>query len=85
MQNAPCLKRIHEEKDICTTCNKPFKWSKRNWVKGDMIEVEFITAHAGCRSKMRALRDQKEKLEEELLNIEWEMYKLCINGTYYIK
>jgi len=84
---------IHEEKDICTICNKPFKWSKRNWVKGDMIEVELITAHAHCRSKCRALTAQKKKLEKELLEVEWELYKLSIpeipsvliNGTYHLK
>jgi len=88
MQNAPCLLRIHEEKDICTICSKPFKWSKRNWVKGEMIEVEFVTAHAGCRVKMREFVERKKQLQDEITNIEWEMYKLCnpllINGTYFI-
>ena len=95
--------RIHDQDDTCTVCSKPFKWSKRNWVRGEFIEVEFITAHAGCRSKMRVLNERKKKAEEkekqiqdELLEIEWEMYQLCnpskrlgweniiFNGTYFI-
>lgn len=69
--------QIHEEKNICTVCGKSFKWSKRNWVRGDMVEVEFVTAHASCRSKLRLLTEKKQKLKDEILNVEWEIFNLC--------
>ena len=90
--------KIHTETDICSVCKKPFKWSKRNWVREEMIEVEFITAHASCRSKLRLLNEKKQKLQNEITNIEWEIFKMCnhvkpeiiesqllINGIFNIK
>jgi hypothetical protein len=63
--------------DTCTVCGKAFKWSKRNWVINEMVEMELITAHASCRSKLRLLTEKKQKLKDEILNVEWEMFQLC--------
>jgi hypothetical protein len=91
--------KIHSETDICSVCDKPFKWSKRYWIREhELPELELITAHAGCRHKLRKLNERKEKLENELLNVEWELFNLfrknsitihdgeiLCNGTFNIK
>lgn len=65
------------ENNTCTVCGKPFKWSKRNWIREhELPEVELITTHADCRYKMRRLTERKEKLESELLNVEYEIFAL---------
>jgi hypothetical protein len=70
--------KIHNETDVCTICDKAFKWTKRNWIREhDLPEVELVTAHAGCRYKMRKLTEKKEKLQQELLGVEWELFNLC--------
>ena len=70
--------RINDEVDVCTICNRPYKWSKRYWACAyeDLKEMEMVTAHAGCRSRMRILREKEAKLRAELVSVEWEMLNL---------
>ena len=71
--------QIHDfvEGTCCTFCNKPFKWRNQYTIvdqsgKGYVKEVELITAHAGCRT----LLSKYQKLQSDLLDTEWKLFKL---------
>ena len=66
--------------NMCTVCHRPFKWRKQYTIiekseKGYIKEVEFITAHAGCRN----LLCKYHKLQDELLDTEWKLFGLQYN------
>ena len=69
--------RIYDCENLCTVCNKPYKWRKHYTIaekleRGYIKEVEFITAHAGCRN----LVCKYYKLQSELLDTEWKLFQL---------
>lgn len=69
--------KIHSESNICSICNKPFKWTKRYWIRDHVLpELELITAHACCRHKLRKLTEKKEQLKNDILDVEWEIFCL---------
>ena len=61
--------------DECTLCGTPFKFRKI-FINGyedeerKVKEMTLITAHAGCRSLLK----RKKQLEQQLLDIEYEIY-----------
>lgn len=63
--------KIDPNDNICSVCGTPYPHRKVFSFKVDGLkEVEFITAHAGCRS----LVDKIKKLKEELLELEFKLY-----------
>ena len=70
-----CICIDHRE-NICTVCAKPYKHRIRylTFINGDRTikDLEFITAHAECRSLVRQIEEQKQKLTD----LEWKLYKL---------
>ncbi len=62
---------------MCTVCSKPYRWRKDYTIVekldvGYIKEVEFVTAHAGCRS----LLCKYHKLQDELLDMKWKLIEL---------
>ena len=63
--------KIDPNENICTVCGTPYTHRKVFSFKVDGIKcVEFITAHAGCRS----LVDKIKKLKDELLDLEFKLF-----------
>ena len=61
--------------DECTLCGTPFKFRKifqHGWEDEErkVKEMTLITAHAGCRSLLK----RKKQLEQQLLDLEYEIY-----------
>lgn len=70
-----CICIDHRE-DICTICAKPYKHRTRylSFKDGDrsIKDLEFITAHPTCRSLVRQIEEQKQKITD----LEWKLYKI---------
>lgn len=72
------------EKDVCMGCGKKYTHRRINFSSLELqkdyeglYDVEFILECAKCRSerkKIKELRMKIEKLEEEILNIEYDAY-----------
>ena len=68
--------KIDPTDNLCNVCGKKFKHYKYFYcengamLKTDIKNVEFVTAHAGCRS----LVDKIKKLKDELLDLEFKLY-----------
>ena len=66
-----------ENQNKCILCSRPFK--HYNFIKKTQIselkEVEIVLAHAGCRNLIK----KKDKLNEALLNVEYEIYNKMFN------
>ena len=66
----------YDNKDTCTICGNYCKHRKRYFVTSStpkgLKEVDFITAHATCRSLMK----KKLELERELVDVEWKLFVL---------
>ena len=55
----------------CIVCGKPFPYYKYNSMDDNgIITVEHITAHAGCRSLVKKIKEMKSKL----LDLEFELF-----------
>lgn len=68
------------EKDVCMSCGKKYPHRKINWgcAYEGLKEVEFIMDCAKCRSdrkKIKELKDKIEKMEQEILDIEFETFR----------
>lgn len=62
---------IDPSDNICTVCGTPYPYRKVFSFKVDGLKnVEFVTAHAGCRSLVNKIK----KLKDELLNLEFKLY-----------
>jgi hypothetical protein len=69
---------IDHRENICTICAKPYPHHKRFlWADNDKTikTVELITAHAGCRSILTKIEEQKQKL----LDLEYKLYTYKTN------
>jgi len=66
---------IDHRENICSLCAKPYLHHKRFYWKDDdktIKEVQLVTAHAGCRSLLSKIEEQKQKL----LDLEFKLYVL---------
>ena len=63
---------INSQENICSVCGKKSKHYKiyKSIQFSELKEVEFVTAHAGCRSLLNKIRNTKNKLNE----LECELY-----------
>ena len=73
--------RIYDCENMCTVCNKPYKWRKHytnveRLERGYVKEVEFITTHTGCLK----LLCKYQKLQDDLLDTEWKLFQLQYNN-----
>ena len=68
--------KIDPNENICSVCGRQYKHMKHFYLENGMMMkggikcVEFITAHAGCRSLVEKIK----KLKEELLELEFKLY-----------
>jgi hypothetical protein len=66
---------IDHRENICSVCGKSYTHHKRfSWVDNDRTikTVELVTAHATCRSLLRKIEEEKQKL----LDLEFKLYIL---------
>jgi len=65
---------IDHRENICSVCAKPYTHRKR-YLWGDdktIKDVELVTAHPSCRSLLRQIEEQKQKI----LDLEFKLFIL---------
>jgi len=77
------------EKDVCMGCGKKYPHRKINWGNLELqkeyeglVEVEMILECARCRSDRKKIKELKmkiEKMEEDILNIEFNKFSRKYN------